>query len=55
MFWPMELQVSVNRLDEDALAEEEDGADDDGGDAGDQQAVLDGRSTALVRSRAKDP
>ena len=33
---------------EDALAEDEDGADDDGGDAGDQQAVLHGGGAALV-------
>ena len=38
----------MKRSQEDTLAEAEDGADDDGRDAGDQQAVLHGGGTALV-------
>ncbi len=38
----------MKRFEEDALAEGEDGREDDGGDAGDEQAVLHGRGAALV-------
>ena len=36
-----------------ATAEGEDGDDDQGGDAGDEEAVLDGRGAALVASRVR--
>ena len=48
MFWLIESQVDWNRSGEDALAEQEHRSNDDRGDAGDQQAVLDGRGAALV-------
>ena len=38
----------LEQVGEDALAEQEHCGNDDGGDAGNQQAVLDGRSAALV-------
>ena len=52
MFWLIELQVSWKRSVKMPCAEQEDGADDDSGDAGDQQAVLDGGRAALVLADA---